>query len=170
MASRWLLPCVGCRPVGPEREPEHHSVQHLLQAFCSARQLRYLRQRALTKGILRPGGGLKRSGSSLGQHRRASAGKYAAGSGSRSHTPSGSMTERRTAAAGSFGGPDGAALRSSLAAAGVDGSPKKRPLRRVCRSACRLCRRLQGMLRRRWIEPSPLESQTMQTYMCAASC
>ena len=77
----------------------------------------------------RPAGGLKRSGSSLGQHRRGSVGKFPASSGgSRSHTPSGSMR----AGGGSVGGPDGAVLRSSLAAAAAGGSPKKKALRRVC--------------------------------------
>jgi len=82
----------------------------------------------------RPTGGLKRSGSSLGQHRRTGAGKFVAGSGgSRSHTPSGSIRARGGAAGGggSVGGPDGAALRSSLAAAAAGGSPKKKALRRV---------------------------------------
>ena len=88
--------------------------------------------------------GMKRAASSLVHHphRRNSATGRQGGSGSRSHTPSGSMTERRTVSAGGAGGnssfiaPDTSALRSSMTAGEAGGSPKKRVLRRVRRCQC----------------------------------
>ena len=89
--------------------------------------------------------GLKRVASAVGhphQRRNSGAGKQGS-SGSRSHTPSGSMTERRAVPAGGVGGvgnsglntPDTSAMRRSLAVGEAGGSPKKKMLRRV-RSQC----------------------------------
>jgi len=116
-----------------EQTPGHQSGWHYLHATAAMHWAALHSQPACADRVsVRPTGGLKRSGSSLGQHRRTNAAKLAGSGGSRSHTPSGSMRAGGGAGGGSFGGgPDGAALRSSLAAAGVGGSPKKKALRRV---------------------------------------